>query len=198
MRGKYIQIPLVCISCGVSFTRRRSRITQYCSRQCKARSAERISAFWLNAKPSGDCLLWQASKNRKGYGWWNWCKRPTLAHIVAFELTHGSIPDGLKVCHSCDKPSCINPQHLFLGTAHDNTQDMVRKGRVVRGERASPAKLTEEQARSILQRVGTGERQITLAREFGVSRSSIGRLISGDTWKHLRSHVAPKAINPVK
>lgn len=53
----------------------------------------------------------------------------TRAHQVAYHLYHGPIPDGMIVCHVCDNPSCVNPDHLFVGTWNDNVQDMIRKGR---------------------------------------------------------------------
>lgn len=76
-----------------------------------------------------ECWLWATTKDRKGYGQWFAYGRRQRAHRMAYESFVSEIPDGLWVLHKCDVPPCINPDHLFLGTAQDNTQDMIKKGR---------------------------------------------------------------------
>lgn len=71
------------------------------------------------------CLLWMGPTNNRGYGQ----AQRTTAHRVAWQLSYGEIPQGLLVLHKCDVRCCVNPKHLFLGTAGDNTQDMWNKGR---------------------------------------------------------------------
>lgn len=114
-------------------------------------------------------------------------------------LYRGAIPAGLWVLHRCDVPSCVNPDHLFLGDRIANMQDMAMKGRQVfqanpakinRGESAPGAVLTEKQAQQILLRLLRGEVGRHLAREFGVSTGAISALKVGRTWKHLRPLVA--------
>jgi len=78
-----------------------------------------------------NCWEWEASKNKGGYGQFAVNKKPKLAHRVAWELKHGSIPNGLCVLHKCDNPPCVNVNHLFLGTRQDNLKDMRNKGRWV-------------------------------------------------------------------
>jgi len=75
------------------------------------------------------CWIWMGSTTQKGYGDIKYDKKHHRAHRLSYELHNGAIEDGLMVCHSCDTPSCINPEHLFMGTAQDNTDDMVKKGR---------------------------------------------------------------------
>ena len=73
-----------------------------------------------------ECWLWAKSKGNGGYGR---ILNGKQAHRIIYEALVGEIPKGMFVCHSCDTPPCINPEHLFLGTAKDNTADMLIKGR---------------------------------------------------------------------
>jgi hypothetical protein len=97
----------------------------------------RIARFWAKvdrSDPDG-CWPWIGHRIRKGYGI-HWAfNRKTVAHRRAYELTYGSIPDGLFVCHHCDNPPCCNPDHLFVGTNSDNMQDCIRKGRFSKGSK---------------------------------------------------------------
>ncbi len=85
--------------------------------------------FWKYVLKTSSCWLWTAYKLPGGYGMASHNRQHILAHRVSYELTHGIIPDRLWVLHRCDNPSCVNPDHLFLGTAKDNTHDAIRKGR---------------------------------------------------------------------
>lgn len=81
-------------------------------------------------EPNSGCWLWTASlRPGSGYGQLRVGRTIAFAHRIAYELFVGLIPNGLYVCHHCDVKQCVNPDHLFLGTAKDNTQDMIRKGR---------------------------------------------------------------------
>ncbi len=163
----------------------------YCSRDCysRARSSASAAKFWENCERTEfGCLEWKGAPMAGGYGRVRINgQRTSKAHRHAWYLSHGSIPEGMFVCHKCDNPICVNPEHLFLGTAHDNMRDMAAKGRAAgstrRGERHPLAKLTEAQVSEIARRYvprGPGKSNAgELAREFGVRRETIRHVALG-------------------
>lgn len=151
---------------------------------------ERFNSKHITA-PSG-CWLWQGHLDRKGRGNLRVNGRRVIASRLSYELHFDVIPDGLYVCHECDNPQCVNPDHLWLGTHRDNTDDMIAKGRHrrcgrkdVQGERNSKAKLTAEQVQAIRRAGASGQRPSDLARQYGVVHSCIHGILTGRTWKHL-------------
>lgn len=117
-----------------------------------------------------------------GYG-----QLPTggLAHRAAYEKAYGPIPKGLLVRHKCDVRACVNPEHLELGTAADNSQDMVNRGRHAHacGTQISKSGLTDEIVRSIKQ---SAEPNTHIADRLGVSTSAIQNIRAGRTWRHVK------------
>lgn len=159
-----------------------------------ARAARsRTERFWEKVDKRGpnDCWEWTASRNPSGYGQFmlgskrDGTKRCHLASRVAYELTYGSIPNSLDVCHKCDNPACCNPNHLFLGTPKENNRDAASKGRLPRGESHHNSKLTENEVREIRHRVANGESQAAVATDFGLSSAGISRIITRKRWKHI-------------
>ena len=134
--------------------------------------------FWDKVDKSGlnGCWIWTAHCNRGGYG----TMEGTIASRVSWELANGTIPIGLDVCHHCDNPPCVNPTHLFLGSASDNLKDSVRKGRLDHsGEKNSNAKLTP----SLVQEIRNKDLpQRKLAKMFGVSKGTIYYIQKNITW----------------
>lgn len=88
--------------------------------------------FWSKVQQGEGCWLWTSNVLKNGYGqfWMGAGLVPEYAHRVAWQLTSGPIPDGLFVLHHCDTPTCVRPDHLFLGTHTDNMRDASRKGRL--------------------------------------------------------------------
>jgi len=130
---------------------------------------------FVPARAPGECWLWTGAKDRDGYGVISVDGRTRAAHRVGFELFRRPLPPGSCLMHSCDRPSCVNPAHLSIGTKRSNAADMTAKGR-----RAS--KLTLEQALAIRARAKAGEATSALARRFGVSTSTIRSIKSGSAW----------------
>lgn len=88
-----------------------------------------IERFWSKVDKSGDCWEWVGYLNEKGYGKFRLNNKLQRAHRISYALKYGAIPEGMLVCHRCDNPKCVNPEHLFIGTTTDNARDSISKGR---------------------------------------------------------------------
>jgi hypothetical protein len=144
-----------------------------------------MERFWSKVKKTDGCWEWTAARDGAGYGYFKLEGECQLAHRVAYRLARGSISEGAHVCHHCDNPGCVNPDHLFLGTHQDNMDDKTRKGRAQGarpGETHHLAKLTEERVREIRQAEGT---QQQIAIRFGISRSQVSNIRTRRQWKHI-------------
>jgi hypothetical protein len=110
-------------------------------------------------------------------------EKTVISHIY-YEKYKGSIKPGLIICHHCDNPNCINPDHLFQGTKLDNRLDMIKKNRQVyaSGEMNGKAKLSEQQVMEIK---NSKESIKNLQYKYGMSKTQIYSIIRGDTWRHL-------------
>lgn len=134
-------------------------------------------------EPNTGCWLWGGTVDQSGYGHFGiGSSRCEKAHRVSFKLFNGPIPHGLIVCHNCDVPGCVNPDHLFLGTSKDNAADRDKKGRAALGEKNGKSKITADIARFI-KRSDLSERKI--ATLLGVHRGTVNAVRSGRTWAHV-------------
>jgi len=131
------------------------------------------------------CWNWQKQKDKNGYGVLSVADKPYRAHRASYEEFVGPIEDDLHVLHKCDNPSCINPDHLFLGTNAENMVDKVSKGRHAFGEKAGHAKLTENQVREIKRRLQRSESPNTIVKDFPVTGKAVRLIRDGVNWKHV-------------
>ncbi len=143
---------------------------------------------------SGDCWVWQGAINptpvpgRGGYGVIGvQGSRTGLVHRVAYALWVGSIPEGLFVLHHCDNRLCANPDHLYAGTAMQNTKDMKDRDREAIGERCGAAKLTPRLVETAFALRARGWTQREIGRRIGVTQSAVSRVLSGNVWAKARA-----------
>lgn len=135
------------------------------------------------------CWLWASGKDSSGYGMFWYSGRSQRAHRASWLIFKGPIPAGKKVLHKCDVPGCVNPEHLFIGTEQDNTDDMRRKGRdrydanPPRGERQGASKLSALDVQKIRD---DPRKNAVIALEFGLNQCHVSRLKSGKRWQHLK------------
>ncbi len=161
------------------------------------------------------CWEWTGFRTKKGYGsiWVSGgngkTNRYRPAHRVSWEIHHGTIQDeALEVCHRCDNPPCVRPDHLFLGTTKENAQDRDNKRRhrgqrgkdhvwkrrpelVRRGSSLSHAKLTEEAVRQLRAAVAGGMSRKEASCRFGVSASQVGAVVLREAWAHVIDNFPP-------
>ena len=130
------------------------------------------------------CWEWSRHIEQKGYGVLIWKGKSQRAHRFSYKLHKGQIPEGLNVCHHCDNPKCVNPKHLFLGTAKDNSNDRDMKNRQAKGFVIKKT-LTEEQVLDIKAKLKSGVQGLQISQEFNVSPKTISHIKMGRTWKHV-------------
>lgn len=136
--------------------------------------------------PGDGCWEWQAAGDGRGYGHMRINQRSEKAYRVSFALVNGPIPKGMEVCHACDNKKCVRPDHLFLGTHHENMLDAKAKGIMHPGSRNGMAKLGDAQVLDLLERATQGVRLRVEAERLGVSKECVRDIIYGRRWGHLR------------
>ncbi len=154
-------------------------------------SVERLMSK-MKTIPGSFCWEWTGAVGSDGYGrtWFNgksWMAHRLSYHLMSKPWMQAEIPEGMFVCHECDNPLCINPGHLFVGSADDNNKDMARKGRArgPLGESNGNSKLTKEDVLMIVQSVRGGSPVAEVASEFGVTPNNIKAICDGTTWSHI-------------
>lgn len=176
----------ICLECAGEFMAVVDSGRKYCSPECYRNASVRFrksnsnNLFWTRVEKTEGCWLWKLKPSTK-FGYCRFNK--TLAHRKAWEIEYGSIPSGMIVCHKCDNPRCVRPDHLFLGTQKDNVRDMYQKGRAVqnplKGERCHWATIRNADVIEIKNLYGSGMSQRHIAKKFGVSPAQVSRIVNG-------------------
>jgi transposase-like protein len=161
--------------------------------------------LWANTDKSGECWIWKGNTDKDGYGSIRISSRKAMrVHRLSFFLSTKIDPAGKLVCHHCDNPGCVNPAHLYLGTALENNRDKVTRGRCnwAKGEKVFNAKFTKEQIKDIFRQYRQGGvLQADIAKYYGVTQGAIHLILSGKCWGHLdiepikNMRSAPKVSN---
>lgn len=187
----------VCPRCSKAFylsPALERRNIKFCSQECKFATPPE-ERFWPKVDKNGpihpytpslgECWIWKGAL-QGAYGYFGLEGKNILTHRFAYQTAKGAIPEGLHVLHSCDRPLCVNPIHLSVGTVQDNVDDMMTKGRKVppRGERNAWSKLTPEkvvQIKTLFPSLSKKE----LGLKFDVHAMTIHAIVTGKSWNHI-------------
>lgn len=142
--------------------------------------------FWSHVDVQGadDCWLWKEATTNGGYGVCNYNGVKQYSHRIAYKLEKDD-PGKLFVCHKCDTPACVNPNHLFSGTCKDNTQDMISKERGLLGVKNGMSKLTEKDVIQIRKYREQGMSYGSIAKLYKVHPPAIYKIVKRIHWKHI-------------
>jgi hypothetical protein len=170
-----------------------SKVRSYRSDLTKESITPRVeSRFWKNVdqREEDECWPWTGCRTH-GYGALHFDRRNgvELSHRISYVIHYGSISYGVCICHRCDNPICVNPNHLFPGTQSENMRDMWKKGRGRvfhhQGERNPASKLSESAVLEIIKMRTGGKKLSEMSKMFGVSKSNISSICRGKTWPHV-------------
>ncbi len=157
----------------------------------KPRSDDKtIASFWkrVEIRAENECWIWNGARRATGYGVLTFRGKSILAHRFSAFLKLGKLSPGLMICHRCDTPLCVNPNHLWEGTGADNVRDMYEKGRNVTfvGSKNGSAILSEKDVIEIRNKYRRVRGMMSsIAAEYGVTRTTVDMLLKGRTWSHL-------------
>lgn len=147
---------------------------------------------YVSPEPNSGCWLWTGGATSFGYGRFTRGRATegrTDAHRYAYEYFVGQIPTGMEVCHRCDTPACVNPEHLFLGTRKDNSVDMMRKNRGP-NSKLSPADILD------IRSMDDGSRRVMRAvcEKYGITSNTFYRIRHNECWHHIPGNLDKGAL----
>lgn len=154
-------------------------------RQCSSCRWDVERIFFSHIEKTDSCWIWKGTISVYGYGQIQVGKKHVHAHRYSWIFHKGVIPEKMFVCHSCDNTKCVNPNHLFIGTAKDNSKDMVYKKRHCFGEKNGNHKYSESTIRLIVDMYNTGLSIRSVSKKMGIPFSTIQQVLSKKEWKHL-------------
>lgn len=145
-----------------------------------------IDRFMQKVEKTAECWIWTARTTRQGYGRFFANGRNNLAHRVSYEMFVGVAGD-MHVLHRCDNPSCVRPDHLFLGSNKDNVDDKVAKGRTppAKGELNPHSRLKKEDVLKIRSMHANKVPRSLIAKEFAVVPAYINQIVNRKAWRHI-------------
>jgi predicted nucleic acid-binding Zn ribbon protein len=198
-----------CVVCGKNFEWLRHDSqpdAQYCSKKCRNSIfgvvGNKNRVFWKSAtvdqkkrriekffnskviKKDG-CWGWSASLDKNGYPMIFAGHTKVKGHRVSYEIFKGEIPKGFCVCHSCDNPTCTNPEHLWICTKYENQLDKQKKGRSSKCENHYISKLKNDDAKEIKKMISLGIPCTRIAKKYKVHNMAIYNIKYGKSWKHI-------------
>lgn len=142
--------------------------------------------FYSYVRKTSSCWFWTGAKASNGYGNIRRNGRNTSTHQFAYEMEHGSVPEGMELLHWCDNKLCVRvaPGHVQVGSHMENVRDCVSKGNHAHGESHGKSVLSGRQVRSIRRKYAKGTvTQRELAAEYGVVQSAISKIVTGSHWR---------------
>jgi hypothetical protein len=184
------RIEEACRHCHAKFFRKPCEVKRgthvYCSKECWHLGHRNTpDKFHSRIKKTETCWLWTGTK-RNGYGVIKYEGVECRAHVLSYELKYGRILPGFIICHRCDNPCCVNPEHLFAGTHSDNMEDKLAKKRQAKGSRQGHSKLIEPQVIEIRTNYTmVRETHKKIAARYGVKKGAIASILSRISWKHI-------------
>ena len=164
---------------------------------------DEVDRFWSKVKKTNGCWIWLGGTDKDGYGTFSVNRVNQRAHRYSYMLAGNTLTDDQILCHTCDVPGCINPDHLFPGTHQDNATDRKNKGRYEsisgknhyyaktlpkerrRGEQHSMVRINEKQAKEVKVRLDKGEMATSIARSIGVPRHIVYNIKYKTAWSWL-------------
>jgi len=151
--------------------------------------AKAVIADRVTISDSG-CWEWSLKVRPNGYARMTFMGKSWYAHRLSYFAFVGPIGNGLDVCHQCDNRKCVNPSHLFTGTRKENMQDAVSKDRQAKGEDLPQSRIKDADKSELMERIRSGELYKNIAKDYGVTRHSIGAFAIKNNIRRHNSHVS--------